>query len=58
MVLHQRSGQGTGTFLNRVCLAVLTARMSPETDMRNVCTDISTEQENGRLCKEVAGSMT
>ena len=44
--------------MNRICLAVLTARMSPETDMRKVCTDSSTEQETGRLCEEVAGSMT
>lgn len=45
-------------FLNRICLAVLTLSMSPETDMRKVCTDSSTEQETGGPCKEIAVSMT
>lgn len=41
--------------MNRICLAVLTARANPETDMRKDC---STEEEAGRLCGEAAGSIT
>lgn len=40
--------------VNRICLAVLAARMSPKTEVRQVCTGSSTERGSGRLCRAVA----